>query len=425
MSNDRNIWETLTEKDYCDPSKRMDFILLFDVKNGNPNGDPDAGNLPRMDPTTGHGIVTDVCIKRKVRDYMSGVLGRKIYIQNQESLNSLYFKAAQQIADNVQENASSANRGQEEEDRTAIVALYVSLDKSNEKFANLIKEPEENSGPEISESENEMTFRSWLDDIDEHVEGMQFDLQSGVLSYIGEAKTKNEFQDLLKGKESELAFFEKQISELANLLATTKKTKKRGAKEREGRDAVKRKMCSSYDDIRLFGAVLTAGTNAGQIRGPLQFAFARSTERILPLDAAITRCAITKSSDFLKKQTEFGRKPWLSYAAYEQHGFYNPLLGMQTVVSRDDLARFWEALSGMFPNSASASKGEMATRDLLVFVHESKWGKAPSHKLFELVSVQKNEKTGPILKIEGISEEKLKNLGITVHHPLKDIWGDL
>src|SRR5947207_15039411 len=53
-----------------DPGKRYDFLLLFDVQDGNPNGDPDAGNLPRIDPETMQGIVTDVCIKRKIRNYV-------------------------------------------------------------------------------------------------------------------------------------------------------------------------------------------------------------------------------------------------------------------------------------------------------------------------------------------------------------------
>src|SRR5579864_9087629 len=55
---------------FCDPAKRHDFTFLFDVTNGNPNGDPDAGNLPRVDPETMHGLVTDVCLKRKVRNYV-------------------------------------------------------------------------------------------------------------------------------------------------------------------------------------------------------------------------------------------------------------------------------------------------------------------------------------------------------------------
>lgn len=71
---------------------RYDFVVYFDVENGNPNGDPDAGNMPRIDPGTGYGIVTDVCLKRKIRNYVDvvkeGEAGYAIYIQDGESLNS-------------------------------------------------------------------------------------------------------------------------------------------------------------------------------------------------------------------------------------------------------------------------------------------------------------------------------------------------
>ena len=86
---------------------RFDFVLFFDVKNGNPNGDPDAGNMPRIDPETGHGIVSDVCLKRKVRncvdlvkgqdvdgpDVAEGELGYKIYVQEGAVLNERNKKA--------------------------------------------------------------------------------------------------------------------------------------------------------------------------------------------------------------------------------------------------------------------------------------------------------------------------------------------
>lgn len=74
-------------------ANRYEFIILFDVENGNPNGDPDAGNMPRIDPETGHGIVTDVCLKRKIRNYVQAVKegseGYDIYIQERTALNSL------------------------------------------------------------------------------------------------------------------------------------------------------------------------------------------------------------------------------------------------------------------------------------------------------------------------------------------------
>lgn len=72
-------------------SKRYDFVLFYDVENGNPNGDPDAGNMPRIDPETGIGIVSDVCIKRKVRNYIDlmrdGATGYRIYVQDKAVLN--------------------------------------------------------------------------------------------------------------------------------------------------------------------------------------------------------------------------------------------------------------------------------------------------------------------------------------------------
>ena len=70
---------------------RYEFVVLFDVENGNPNGDPDAGNMPRVDPETGHGIVTDVCLKRKIRNYVEtvkeGEPGYRIYVKDNVPLN--------------------------------------------------------------------------------------------------------------------------------------------------------------------------------------------------------------------------------------------------------------------------------------------------------------------------------------------------
>ncbi len=82
---------------HTDPQRRHDFVLLFDVADGNPNGDPDAGNLPRVDPETMQGLVTDVCLKRKVRNYVDAVRGQearfKIYVQSEEALNSVHQRA--------------------------------------------------------------------------------------------------------------------------------------------------------------------------------------------------------------------------------------------------------------------------------------------------------------------------------------------
>ena len=97
---------------YLDPSKRHEFVLLFDVKDGNPNGDPDAGNMPRVDPETMQGLVTDVALKRKVRDYVTLVKqnapGYKIFIQSESSLNALIEEEAEALG--AEKNNKRANK---------------------------------------------------------------------------------------------------------------------------------------------------------------------------------------------------------------------------------------------------------------------------------------------------------------------------
>ncbi len=97
---------------HLDPSKRHEFVLLFDVKDGNPNGDPDAGNMPRVDPETMQGLVTDVALKRKVRDYVTLVKqnapGYKIFIQSESSLNALIEEEAEALG--AEKNNKRANK---------------------------------------------------------------------------------------------------------------------------------------------------------------------------------------------------------------------------------------------------------------------------------------------------------------------------
>ena len=320
----------------------------------------------------------------------------------------------------------------------AVGALLVQLDVSdNEKFRKLVAEPENDD----SVSGGHKNFRDWLDDVSKQLDELEFDLSEGTLSYMGEASAKKifnkqKFKDMLMQPEFEPDVYKSQINELTGLLADSKS--KKATEERKAREILKRKMCEVYDDIRLFGAVLTAGTNAGQIRGPMQLTFGRSVEPILQMDAAITRCAITTASDWKKKQTEFGRKPWLSWAVYRQHGFYNPLLGEQTGITREDLARFWESLSCMFRNSDSASKGEMTMHDIIVFVHGHPRGNAPSHLLFNKIrcesteckakSAENDKQDVTMIKRDGFDKCYKINVGespngkITIERPLRDLW---
>ncbi len=255
---------------YTDPTKRHEFVLLFDVQNGNPNGDPDAGNLPRIDPETMHGLVTDVCLKRKVRDYLQVVADMPIFIQSDVALNTI----KKQVADELD--------------------------------------------PPLEDEER-------------------------------------------KGK--------RPIPRLRS------------------------ELCSRYYDIRMFGAVLATGQkedklNAGQVRGPVQFTFARSLDPILPMDLSITRKARTTEERMETGETEMGRKAIVPYGLYRAHGFYNPFLAEQTGVSQEDLEAFWEALANMFEFDRSAARGEMTVRGLWVFSHEDAKGDAPAHRLFDTVQVK-------------------------------------
>ena len=254
---------------------RYDFVLLFDVKDGNPNGDPDAGNLPRVDAETGMGLVTDVCLKRKVRNYVQIVKESKkpfdIFIKEKAVLN------------------------------------------------NLIKESHE--------------------------------------------------QD-------------------------TVKTKEKGEKT----EAARVWMCKNYYDVRTFGAVMTTGENAGQVRGPIQLTFARSIDPIVSLEHSITRMAVATEAEAEKQSGDnrtMGRKFTVPYGLYWANGFVSAHLAGQTGFDEDDLSLFWESLKNMFDHDRSAARGTMTTCKLIVFKHSSALGNAPTHKLFDLVKVERINKDKP------------------------------
>lgn len=267
---------------------RYDFVLLFDVKDGNPNGDPDAGNLPRIDPETGNGLVTDVCIKRKVRNYVQLVKNEsdeyKIFIKEKAILN------------------------------------------------NLISGEYEKIGIDLDEAPQ--------------------DKQDG-----DKRKTKGVAQ---------------------------------GGEVAKGRDS----MCKSYYDIRTFGAVLSTGANAGQVRGPIQITFSRSVEQVVPLEHSITRMAVATPAEAEKQSGDnrtMGRKFTVPYALYRCHGFISAPLAGQTGFSEEDLTLFWDALCNMFEHDHSAARGLMATRKLIVFKHDSSIGNVPAHKLFDLVTIVRSK----------------------------------
>ena len=250
-------------------NNRYDFVFLFDITDGNPNGDPDAGNLPRLDAESGHGLVTDVCLKRKIRNFVSltkaDASGFDIYVREKAVLNQQHTRA------------------------------YTALKKKPEK------------------GKEEQGVRDW--------------------------------------------------------------------------------MCQNFYDVRSFGAVMTTEVNCGQVRGPVQLAFARSIDRIFSAEHAITRMAVTTEREAAAQDggnRTMGRKFTVPYALYRAHGFINPFLARQTGFSDNgDLDLLKAALAQMFELDRSAARGLMSAKRCIAFKHATALGNAPAHKLFEAVKVVK------------------------------------
>ncbi|MDD2349278.1 MAG: type I-C CRISPR-associated protein Cas7/Csd2 [Kiritimatiellae bacterium] len=275
---------------------RHEFLFLFDCENGNPNGDPDMGNSPRIDPQDMHGLISDVAIKRRIRNYVQIRCGNEmpnaIFIQHSSNLN---------------------------------VPIAVAHEKTE-------------GGLELTTG------------------------KGGA----GKAKV----------------------------------------------DLARDWMCANFYDVRTFGAVMSTGANAGQVRGPVQLTFARSVDPVLPMDISITRMAIAvgdpkkcKSSEDYQKLADdtpedqlrtMGRKALIPYGLFIGRGFVSANLAAQTGFSDADLELLWEAIMNMYEQDRSASKGLMSVRRLYVFKHvgmatneqrerEAMLGCAPAHKLFDLV----------------------------------------
>ncbi len=285
---------------------RCEFVLFFDVRNGNPNGDPDAGNAPRLDPETGHGLVSDVCIKRKIRNFITLTTrdadrprnGYDIYVAERAILNDQH--------------------------RRAYEALKIDPDKTK--------------------SGDEDRARDW--------------------------------------------------------------------------------MCQNFFDVRMFGAVMSTGVNAGQVRGPVQIAFSSSIDPIISLEQSITRMAVTTEKESAAQKggnRTMGRKEIVPYGLYRCHGFINPFLAEQTGFSADDLELLWSALIGMFEHDRSAARGEMASQKLFVFEHANPLGSAPAAKLFRAITARRKDESRPPRSFDDyeiVVDRNALPKGITLHEKL-------
>ena len=170
------------------------------------------------------------------------------------------------------------------------------------------------------------------------------------------------------------------------------------AKKRKGSgetvDKARQWMCKNFFDVRTFGAVMSLGVNCGQVRGPVQLTFARSVDPIIAQEHSITRMAVATEAEAEKQQGDnrtMGRKHTVPYGIYVAHGFVSSFLAKQTGFDENDLELLWQALENMFEHDRSAARGEMSTRGLYVFKHDSELGNAHAHALFERIQIARKD----------------------------------
>jgi CRISPR-associated protein Csd2 len=324
---------------------RYDFVYIFDVKDGNPNGDPDAGNLPRIDSETGKGLVTDVCLKRKVRNFVE-------LVKSLEDSFDIYVK-----------EKSILGKGNEK----AFSALGIELGQESRK--------------EIPEDlKNDFEGIELPEDISVEEED---DKKFIAIAFDAD---KKELQKQIKDKDLDLPKDIKKF--LLGMLKEVKSRKPTKDESNKGREW----MCKNYYDIRTFGAVMSfkSAPNCGQVRGPVQLTFARSVDSIVTSEHTITRVAVTSEKESQEgKETMMGRKSTVPYGLYVARGFVSAPLAKQTGFGEEDLELFWKALVNMFENDRSAARGLMSAQKLYVFKHNDELGSAPANKLFDLINIKK------------------------------------
>ncbi len=156
----------------------------------------------------------------------------------------------------------------------------------------------------------------------------------------------------------------------------------------------KEDMCKNYYDIRTFGAVMTTGAKqAGIVRGPVQFTFARSLDRIYATEHSITRCAVTTIKEAEKQEAResastFGKKSTVPYGLYKMHGFISATDAKNSNFTEEDLELLWESLLNAFEHDRAAARGLMNVRKIIIFKHDSELGCARSGELFDRVDIK-------------------------------------
>ena len=341
MSLHHNLITLPTGKQPTDVvAERHDIALLFDATNCNPNGDPDTGNMPRLQPDTLKGLVTDVCLKRKIRNFFAQYRTDGTAIgetATPEATQHLFIKEGAVIQRHLESpaldaeakmaflNYSVAGKSLTEEDwkKAGSKSKPVKKEKSD------AGQPDENSAKKTKGSD------------------------------LGEFRDRA-YRDALCSAFFDVRYFGQVVSTEGPL----------------------------------------KGSFYGQIRGPLQITFAESLDKILQLDFSITRCAVANEAEAEKKGDDnrtMGRKHAVPYGLYRCHIHFSPAFAAKTGFTYGDLDNFLFALTRMMGDygvdGSSARPGGMRVVGLVDFQHSTALGNAPAHKLFSLVEVKRVTKS--------------------------------
>lgn len=346
--------------------ERHEFVLLFDCAKSNPNGDPDTGNMPRVQPDSLKGLVTDVCLKRKVRNFFT-----------------LYCPHDGEPRAWQDENEKKENRNRYDifiREGAVLQRLFDPDTKADDALRI------EKLAREIFEKELGRKPKEWDADKTKKGKGRK-------------AKSKASEAQGSEGADAEGAASQDSDGEDSEQAKEASPAKQ--AKQRAFQLAVLR----TFFDLRAFGGVLSTegplkGSFYGQIRGPLQFTFAESLDRVLPLDATITRCAVASVEEARKQEAAesgdsrtMGRKYGIDYGLYRCHIHFSPAFAAKTEFKYYDLDNFLFALVHLFDDDHAAGR-HLRLVGLMDFQHQSALGNAPAHKLFELV------------KVDGVTKDK-------------------
>ena len=374
-------------------SERHDMVLLVEVSKANPNGDPDTGNMPRLQPDTMKGLMTDVCLKRKIRNFFT-----------------LYKPDG-----NLRPDGLKMQGG---------MGIFI-------REGAILQEQIEH--PDVK-SKAEAKFKKWL--LTEMPVEFRPTIKEALAGITAQADQEKMFKEIMKlyqaawggkklkssskgGDDSDDRSDEQVADEetaqkgkgkkQSPALAAFEKVVKRSSEYRER--ALRDALCETYFDVRYFGGVVSTegplkGSFYGQIRGPIQFGFAESLDRVLQLDFSITRCASASEKE-AKQQGEgegdsesggnrtMGRKHIVDYGIYRSHIYLSPAFAAKTGFTYYDLDNFLFALQHMFTDDRAAARpGGMRVVGLVDFQHSTALGNEHAHKLFDMVKVHRAHMDG-------------------------------